>query len=310
MCIAAHHLVRGDTVELRRVNSSSDVERQLWDRHDRVYASLIFERSRPMARRVELEYPGAIIGGTGWNLNTTLNEYGIESTPDYSLYPDWRQSIGFTQRGCRFKCPFCVVPQKEGSIVGAQTIEQIWRGDPWPRELLLLDNDFFGQPDWKKRIEEIQQGKFKVSFAQGINVRSLDDEMAVALTSVDYRDDQMKIKRIYTAWDNTKDEKRVFRGLELLVKHGVKPGNIMVYMLMGFWENETLEDCEYRRRRLREFGARPYPMPYKRTREFVGFQRWVVGAYDKTFSWAEWLAAKYRPEKLRPLPLPQLMLEE
>jgi hypothetical protein len=30
----------------------------------------------------------------------------------------------------------------------------------------------------------------------------------------------------------------------------------------------------------------------------VGFQRWIVGAYDKRVSWREWMAAGYRPENL------------
>ena len=33
---------------------------------------------------------------------------------DYSIYPKFDGSIGFTQRGCRLKCGFCVVPKKEG----------------------------------------------------------------------------------------------------------------------------------------------------------------------------------------------------
>jgi len=72
----------------------------------------------------------------------------------------------------------------------------------------------------------------------------------------------------------------------------------MVYLLCGYWPGETHQDRDYRRRRLREFGARPYPMPFVRTPELVGFQRWVVGAYDKRVPWADWQRAGYRPERL------------
>jgi hypothetical protein len=82
---------------------------------------------------------------------------------------------------------------------------------------------------------------------------------------VDYRDDSMKVKRIYTAWDNQHDEGRLFAGLEALVRYGVKPDHIMVYLLCGYGM-DTAAGREYRRRRLREFGARPYPMPFVRTR--------------------------------------------
>jgi radical SAM superfamily enzyme YgiQ (UPF0313 family) len=34
--------------------------------------------------------------------------------PDYSLYPGFDYSIGFSTRGCFRNCHFCVVPEKEG----------------------------------------------------------------------------------------------------------------------------------------------------------------------------------------------------
>jgi hypothetical protein len=70
----------------------------------------------------------------------------------------------------------------------------------------------------------------------------------------------------------------------------------MVYLLVGSWPGETHEDSDYRRARLREFGAVPYPMPYVRTPELVGFQRWCVTAADKYVRWEDFQAARYRPE--------------
>src|SRR5579885_2322537 len=255
----------------------------------RVYASLIFERTRPVAERLRTIYPDAIIGGIGWDRTLRLEDVGVTGRAlDYSLYPGYRDSIGFTQRGCRLKCPFCVVPEKEGKIAQETSIREIWRGDPFPKHLLLLDNDFFGAPGWRDRIREIRDGGFKVCFSQGINARLLDDETAAALASVRYCDDDFRCRRVYTAWDNKKDEARLFAGLNALVKHGVKPREILVYMLIGYWPGETHEDREYRRRSLREFGCLPYPMPYQRSRELVGFQRWVVRRADLRMSWEEY----------------------
>ena len=299
MRLAAHHRSRGDEVELRYTPTVESVERRLWDCFDVVYGSLIFERSRPIGDRLRQVYPHAILGGTGWDISSSLEAIDITTLQkDYTIYPKWRQSIGFTQRGCRLKCSFCVVPRKEGAVRTEETIQQIWRGDPWPREIILLDNDFFGQTDWKHRIEELRTGRFKVSFTQGINARMLTDETSAAIASVNYRDDQMQRPRIYTAWDNRKDEHRLFAGLKSLVAHGVKPDHIMVYMLIGYWPDETEDDWLFRQQKLRDFGARPYPMPYMRTQTTVGFQRWVVGAYDKRIAWSDWKAANYRPEQL------------
>jgi hypothetical protein len=200
------------------------------------------------------------------------------------------------------------VPQKEGRVKPEHTIAEIWRGDPWPRELVLLDNDFFGQAAWRDRIREIRDGNFKVSFNQGINARCITDEAAEAIASVKYRDDNFKTKMIYTAWDSRADEERLFTGLSRLTKYGVKPDHIMVYMLIGYWPGETAEDREYRRAKLRAFGARPFPMAYitentppEVALELRGFQRWVIRRADvgkNRCSWKDFKSVGFRPEKL------------
>lgn len=305
--IVAEHRAKGDDVMLVRAGNRQALERGFWDRApDRVYASLIFEKTRPLAERLLEIYPGAIVGGTGWSLTTTLEDAGIATDTrrrDFSDYEGFTASIGFTQRGCRMTCPFCHVPAAkwEGAMREAATVAGLWRGDPFPRDLVLLDNDFFGQPSWRARVDELLAGGFRVSFTQGINARLIGDEEAAALASLDYWNDSFTTKRLYCAWDNAKDERRLFAGLEALARHGVKPDHVMVYMLVGFWCGDParlVPEDFHRQRRLREFGARPYPMPFVRTPELVGFQRWVVGAYDKRVSWQEWERARYRPERL------------
>jgi hypothetical protein len=307
MKIASYHKSMGDSVELRWATTAEKVRPMFWDNFDRVYASTIFERTKPVVDRLLESRPDAIVGGTGWDITKTLASVGIpESAPDYSVYPKYKNSIGFTQRGCRLKCSFCVVPRKEGRVQPVSSIWDIWRGDPWPRNVLLLDNDFFGQPEWQKRIDEMKEGGFRVSFNQGFNVRLINEEQAAAIASVDYYDDQFKTRRLYTAWDNRRDEGLLFKNLEALVRHGVKADHIMVYMLIGYDHptksaNTSLtEDDFYRHKRLREFGCRPYPMPFVRSKELVGFQRWIVGgSYDKRISWDDWKHAAYEPRRLR-----------
>jgi len=295
MRLINHHKSKGDEVDFRWTGNPG---RELWDNPDVVYGSAIFTKSKHSVDKLRSEFPDAIIGGTGTDSAITLEDLNINLKQDYSLFPKWNQSIGFLQRGCRLKCPFCVVPTKEGKIKPEQGVNDLWRGDPYPRELVVLDNDFFGNPEWRNHIDDIRAGGFKINFNQGINCRFLTPESAAAIASVDYRDVSMRTRRVYTAWDNRRDEKRVMRGLEYLTDAGVKPDNIMVYMLIGYWENETKESWLYRRDVLRDFGARPYPMPFIRNRETVGFQRWVIGAYDKRIPWEDWERARYRPEKL------------
>jgi hypothetical protein len=304
MRIAAHHRGKGDQVTLAHARTVASVERGLWDKWDLVYASLIFRKTLPVAKRLLDVFPAVRIGGTGWDLGKpivermTLERLGIDAKPDYSDYA-FPHSLGYTQRGCRLRCSFCDVSKAEGRVKSVGGVYDVWRGEPWPKNLLLLDNDFFGQAEWRERIEEIKAGGFKVCWNQGFNVRLINDEQAAAIATVPYFDDQFKTKRLYTAWDNLKDEDVLFRNLESLVRHGVRPSHILVYMLIGYWPGETEQQRDYRRAKLRAFGALPYPMPYERTPELVGFQRWVLTHYDQKVPWAAWKVAGYQPYRLK-----------
>ena len=302
MRIAAHHRALGAYVELRHAMRLPAVQPRLGDpTWDLVYGSLIFEKSRPLADAARRAYPRIMLGGTGCDVTSNLGDVGIDDGPlDYSVYPRFPRSIGFAMRGCRLKCRFCVVPRKEGKARPNGTIASLYRGAPTPREILLLDNDFFGNPEWRSVHRELLDGDFKVSFVQGINARMLNEQTAHAIGELKVRDDGMKRRRIYTAWDSIGDERRLFAGLDALVKHGgFSPDMIMVYMLVGEDERETHAERDYRRARLRAFGCRPYPMPFRRTKELVAFQRWVIKRHDLHTTWEQFFgAAGGEPRKL------------
>jgi hypothetical protein len=298
MKIAAHHRELGHKIHFRQIGNLPAIERQLWDDYDLVYASCIFEKTRPLAERLLQIYPNAFIGGSGWDISTTLPGIGIATQEqDYSIYPNYRHSIGYSTRGCRLNCGFCIVPKSaaDGKFRESQPVSDLWRGHPHPKEIVLLDNDFFAG-SWRKRVEDIIQNDFKVSLCQGINVRFLNEETATALAKMKCYDDQFRTSRVYAAWDSIHDEAKVLRGLKLLIDKGIPADNLMIFMLCGYDDSE--HDREHRRSKIRQLGCRPYPMVYTRTKTLVGFQRWVIGAYDKRFTWEEWKKANFRPENL------------
>ena len=296
MKLAHWHRSLGDEVVMERTPSPSLFE----PAYDKVYASAIFGWSLPVVRRLKLAFPDAVIGGTGTEEAHTVEQWiGSEYEHyDYSIYPDYPFSLGFTQRGCRLSCGFCVVPQKEGKPRAVNTIEDIWRKDS-PRSVLLLDNDFFGQNEWRERIEEIRDGGFQVSFNQGINIRMITPEVADALASVRYMDDGFKKRRLYTAWDNLGDEKRFFAGLQMLNDAGIPSTHVMVYMLVGYRPSETMDDVLYRFTRLVEAGCRPFPMVYERWRqpELRRFARWAIRRYYEIVPWQEFEANGWRDKQ-------------
>lgn len=314
MKLSHWHKAQGDNVYFTR-----RVSRDLFEpEYDVVYGSTIFSFSQAHTERFIQNFPGAIIGGTGtWAkalIDTGIsNDIGrtVESEIiggeyehyDYSIYPEYLWSIGFTARGCRLRCGFCVVPQKEGKPRSVNSIYDIWR-DGTDKNVCLLDNDFFGQPkdQLEKRVDEILSGGFKVCFNQGINIRLIDDAAAYWLSKIPYYDDQFKTRRLYTAWDNLKDEQIFFRGVDKLEAAGINPAHLMVYMLVGYDPNETMERVLYRFNRMVERKIRPYPMVYNNNnKELKRFQRWVIRRYYEFIRWEDY--QKVIEEPINTLPL-------
>ena len=298
MRIAAHHRNAGTNWRSGTARNSAACS----TRNSIAYTPAPFSSGPARWRTASWQaYPHAVIGGTGWDVARTIEDIGITHRTrglfDLSRVPAQHRvhaagvppQVSILRRA----------QQRRAGSVRAGKIAEIWRGEPWPREIVLLDNDFFGNPEWRDRLQETAGGPFKVCFTQGINARILTPEQAEGIASVDYRDSNLAERRLYTAWDTTRDEARFFAGLELLCRNGVRPRHLLVYMLIGYAPGETHADRDHRRRKLREFGALPYPMPYRRTPELVGFQRWVVGAYDKRVRWEDWQAANYQPRQLR-----------
>lgn len=291
MKLAHWHRKNGDSVTVTR-----SIEPDLFEpAYDAVYGSSIFDFSASRVERFRKAWPNAIVGGTGSGEPITVESITGDDHRgvDYSGYPDFDASIGFTQRGCRLKCKFCVVPQKEGKNRSVATISEIWRGDGHPRKLHLLDNDFFGQPpeQWRERIREIRDGNFRVCLSQGINVRLIDDEAASALASIEYRNTQFNERKLYTAWDNIGDEKVFFRGVDTLERSGIPAKHLMAYMLIGFDPLETWERIWHRFNRMVERGIEPYPMVYRRERQpkLRQFQRWVITGLYRIVPFTEYV---------------------
>lgn len=286
MKLSAWHKSRGDSVTFTKT-----IQRELFEpEYDVVYGSAIFKWSANCVQQMRQEWPQAVIGGTGTDSQITVEEItGDFDGYDYEIYPWFKPSIGFTQRGCRLNCGFCVVPKKEGRVREVMTITQIWRGTGHPKQIHLLDNDFFGQPHWKARCEEILADDFAVCLNQGINVRLIHKEGAEILAKIRYSDDQFKRRRLYTAWDNRKDEQIFMRGIGILTDAGIKPQAIMVYMLCGYWPGETMDDVMYRFEKMKAMGLMPYPMVYDNSNKLLKkFQRWVIRRLHEFIPWPEY----------------------
>ena len=235
--------------------------------YDRIYASKVFKFSDGSWITEDM-----ISGGPGLDLKTELPEEIDRMIPDYSFY-DFPHSIGFTMRGCRFDCSFCVVPRKEGRPYSSNTIQEIWTQRD-SKFLILLDHDFFGNPEWSDRIEEIKELDLKVNFSQGLNIRIISERQAQALASVKFRNLNNTYKQVTFAWDQINDEKVIKRGFQRVVDAGIKAHQMQFYVLIGY--DTTPEEDMHRVMMLKEWGCDPYVMPYDKTDRYQKrFARWV-----------------------------------
>ncbi|MBA7550393.1 hypothetical protein ES705_42907 [subsurface metagenome] len=178
--------------------------------------------------------------------------------PDYSLYPNaaplWKDySIGFTSRGCIRKCPWCIVPEKEGQIKPWARIYEFW--DRRHRKITLLDNNLLAAPNWQQTMEDLLAEGLEADFNQGLDIRLVNEENVGYLKRV-------KTEELRFAFDDIAYESAVRRGIELLLANGINSRHLSFYFLVGFSNDDAVLE---RVNILQSYNVDIYPMAYKDT---------------------------------------------
>ena len=119
--LARWHLMQGDSVEWAQPINLFE------QRHYNIlYASKVFNFS-PDVDFSQYSYDKLEKGGTGYDIGSSLPNEIDRLQPYYELFPyiPSNTAYGFLTRGCPNKCPWCVVPKKEGRIRPYMDIEEI-----------------------------------------------------------------------------------------------------------------------------------------------------------------------------------------
>lgn len=257
MKLSAYHKARGDKVSLNFA---------LGD-YDKIYASCVF----PKNKKNLAKYPHRNIemGGSGIDLKKKLPNAIEFMAPDYSLY-NIDYGLGFITRGCIRKCPFCIVPEKEGKLKFAQDPREF--KNPLSNKMIFLDGNFLALKNHKLFLSQFIQRKWRIDFNQGLDIRLINRENAQLLRKINW------LSYIRFAWDLMETETKVRKGIDILKEAGFK--QIMFYVLAGF--NTTLEEDKYRFEILKGLGVTPFVMLYekeKQPRIKKEFQRWGTMPY-------------------------------
>jgi len=275
MKLSAWHKAQGDEVEL-------------WNPlfgYEQVYAAKVFNDTPENYYLPE----GTAKGGTGYDLETELPAEVEAMVPDYSLYPAWGAALGFTTRGCIRKCPYCVVPKKEGALRVVGDIHSFWTGQ---KKIVLLDNNLTAAPfdHFRAVCEDCIKENLSVDFSQGLDIRLITPDHAWLLARV------RTFKQIHFAFDHVNYERAVREGIKTLVRSGVGISRLMFYVLIGY--DSTPEQDLYRVELLRGLRVDPFVMPYKRSNSYQNnFARWVnMKAIFKSIPWETYGANRMKNE--------------
>jgi hypothetical protein len=209
--------------------------------------------------------------------------FDLSDPPDYSLYPEFDYSIGFSSRGCirsTKTCLFCVVPIKEGKFRRVQHPSEWY--NPAYDKIVFLDNNILADKDYFMEITTwCIEKKLKLQFNQGLDIRRLDEEIAHRLLEMP------KHGMVNFAWDHIEDEVTVKKKIKLLKDVGFTNNKLRakVQFYVYVHADEDYESGVYRCRELKKLNCNAYAM-YNAdniaTQRIKDLQRWTI---RKLFYW-------------------------
>lgn len=217
--IAAYHKSIGDTVEWAN---------PMFGNYDKVYMSKIFTFTSDCMDVYDCPVER---GGSGYDLHKELPDNIDRLQPDYSLFPfvDDKTAYGFLTRGCPNKCPWCVVPSKEGTIRPYMDVEEIMVDGR--TDLIAMDNNVLACDYGIEQIEKIIRLNYRVDFNQAMSARLVTDEVAKVLAHVRWLGGMIRF-----AADTSRQIAEVENAMALIDKYreafGKKPASYLVYTII------------------------------------------------------------------------------
>jgi hypothetical protein len=266
MKLSSYHKCYGNSVELTFPLFAQN--------YDKVYASKVFSWTP-----LPVLPPKAEIGGSGYSIDTKLEQKINDLCPDYNLY-NIDYSIGFLTRGCYGKCEWCIVPEKEGKLRPEHDIGVFLRHN----KAVLLDNNVLAHQFGIDQVRKIVELGIKIDFNQGLDARFIDSSVAGLLARVRW------LRPIRLSCDTNGMMGHVKRAVELLRSAGATPSNYSCYVLVKDIPS-ALERVEF----LRRLKVDPFAQPYRDaegtqpTEEQRRFARWVNHkAIFKSVKWEDY----------------------
>lgn len=186
--VDGHHYPNLALMKISRWHKSHGDHVEFYDSmfgcYDKLYMAKVFTHTPDYVFSIA-NAKEIVRGGTGYDVYSCL-PYEIDHTqPDYSLYGkmiDKHTAYGFLTRGCINKCPWCVVPKKEGTIKPYMDVDDI--AIEGRNKLVLMDNNVLACDYGLEQIDKIAYRGYMVDFNQAMDARLVTDEVARLIARV------------------------------------------------------------------------------------------------------------------------------
>lgn len=292
MKISAWHKQRGDEVE----------HYMPFDRYDICYVAKVFNFTPDYLYPI---YADKVVrGGTGYDISSQLPAEIDAMQPDYSLYPSWPTdtALGFLTRGCPNKCPWCVVPRKEGRIKPYRDVDEVAAGRT---KLVLMDNNILAAGDYAiEQLDKVIARGYHIDFNQAIDARLVDEAFAKRLAKIKWIH-----SRIRFGCDTHAQIAQCQRAMDLIHSHGFK-GEFFLYTMIGGANDfrECYDRISHWRQRCAEFRkthkgyavychAQPYRDPNKADPFIPQWQKDMARWCNKKMLYEKTDFINYEPRK-------------
>lgn len=225
MKLSSYHKEIGDNVDWY----------SLFGEYDIVYMSKVFTHTPDFNQCIN-NANRIIKGGTGYDIHSFLPKEVEFVVPDYSLYPsiDNKTAYGFLTRGCIRKCPWCIVPKKEGTIHPYQDVEEIAVNGR--TNLILMDNNILACLEYGiEQLEKIIHNGYRVDFNQAMDARLVTEHIAKRLAQVKW------LNYIRFGCDTPQQIDDCEIAIQMIRSFGYKKEFMLFTMLHG-----DIEECYHR----------------------------------------------------------------
>ena len=154
-----------------------------------------------------------------------------------------KPGVTFTTRGCNNRCPWCLVPEREGRL----KLLNIAPGH------IIQDNNLLQAPRYHiERVFDMLKGQKAIQFSGGLDARLLTQEIA----------DQIRSLRVYQVFLACDTKEAIVPLRQAIQRLNLPRQRIRCYVLLRFNPQETISEATERLIGVYEAGCLPFAQLY------------------------------------------------